>query len=133
MADYTMSTTLDLPYDDALVRVREALGDQGFGVLTEIDIKATLKAKLDVDVTPQAILGACRPELAHRALEAEPSIAALLPCNVVVRALSDTSTIVEAIDPDAMLAMVDSPGVRAVAQDAKTRLTAALAALNEGI
>lgn len=133
MADYTMSTTLDLPYDDALVRVREVLGDQGFGVLTEIDIKATLKAKLDVDVTPQAILGACRPELAHRALEAEPSIAALLPCNVVVRALSDTSTIVEAIDPDAMLAMVDSPGVRAVAQDAKTRLTAALAALNEGI
>lgn len=133
MADYTMSTTLDLPYDDALVRVREVLGDQGFGVLTEIDIKATLKAKLDVDVTPQAILGACRPELAHRALEAEPSIAALLPCNVVVRALSDTSTIVEAIDPDAMLAMVDSPGVRAVAQDAKTRLTAALAALNDGI
>lgn len=132
MADYTMSTTLDLPYADALARVREALGDQGFGVLTEIDIKATLKAKLDVDVTPQVILGACRPELAHRALEAEPSIAALLPCNVVVRALSDTSTVVEAIDPDAMLAMADSPGVRAVARDAKTRLSAALAALAEG-
>lgn len=132
MAGYTLSITLDLPYDEALLRVRNALGDQGFGVLTEIDIKATLKAKLDVDVTPQAILGACRPELAHRALEAEPSIAALLPCNVVVRALTDDTTVVEAINPDAMLAMVDSPTVRTVSQDAKTRLTAALDALSEG-
>ena len=83
----TMRTTLAAPYDDAVLAVREALGDQGFGVLTEIDLRATLKTKLDVDVAPQVILGACRPQLAHRALEAAPSVAALLPCNVVVREL----------------------------------------------
>ena len=127
----TMQTTLASSYDDTVAAVREALGDQGFGVLTEIDLRATLKTKLDVDVAPQVILGACRPQLAHRALEAAPSVAALLPCNVVVRELAPGETLVEAVDPDAMLSVVadDTGELAAVAADARTRLEAALAAL----
>ena len=128
---YTISTTVAASYDDTVAAVRAALIEQGFGVLTEIDLRATLKAKLDVDVAPQVILGACRPPLAHQAILAEPSIAALLPCNVVVRALDDTSTCVEAVDPDAMMSLSDSEAVRAVATDAKARLTAALASLTQ--
>lgn len=130
MPDYTITTTIDQPYDEAVAAVRDALAEQGFGVLTEIDLKATLKAKLDVDVAPQVILGACRPSLAHQAMQAEPSIAAVLPCNVVVRSLDDHTTVVEAFDPDAMMGLAgDSDALRAVAADAKTRLTAALATL----
>ena len=133
MAQYTISTTVERPYEDTLEAVREQLVEVGFGILTEIDIKATLKKKLDVDVSPQIILGACRPQLAHRALEVEPSIAALLPCNVVVRAVDDTTTVVEAFDPDAMMSFADAgesgDTLRAVAADARERLTAALAAL----
>ncbi|QBX54407.1 DUF302 domain-containing protein [Nocardioides seonyuensis] len=134
MSDYTISTTLTQPYDDAVEAVRTALGEQGFGILTEIDLKATLKAKLDVDVAPQVILGACRPALAYEALTAEPSIAAVLPCNVVVRAVDDTTTVVEAFDPDAMMGLADNEALHAVAADAKQRITAALASLdaNEG-
>jgi uncharacterized protein (DUF302 family) len=134
MGDYTLSTTLAQPYADAVQAVRTALGEQGFGILTEIDLKATLKAKLDVDVAAQVILGACRPALAYEALTAEPSIAAVLPCNVVVRALDDRTTVVEAFDPDAMMGLADNPALHAVAADAKKRITAALAALhtNEG-
>ena len=126
---YTISTTLDQPYVDAVEAVRAALGDQGFGILTEIDLKATLKAKLDVDVAPQVILGACRPALAHEALAAEPSIAAVLPCNVVVRAVDDATTVVEAFDPDAMMGLADNQALHTVAADAKQRITAALASL----
>jgi len=126
---YTMAVTLDRPYDDVVPAVREALAAQGFGVLTEIDVRATMKAKLDVDVPAQVILGACRPELAHRALEATPSLGALLPCNVVVRSEAGGRTVVEAIDPDAMARMEDSPVVRKVADEARVRLRAALDAL----
>jgi uncharacterized protein (DUF302 family) len=129
MAGYTISTTLDEPYDAAVEAVRAALGEQGFGILTEIDLKATLKAKLDVDVAPQVILGACRPALAHEALSAEPSIAAVLPCNVVVRAVDDSTTVVEAFDPDAMMGLADNEALHTVAADAKQRITAALASL----
>lgn len=129
MTDFTISTTLAQPYGEAVAAVRSALGDQGFGILTEIDLKATLKAKLDVDVAPQVILGACRPALAYEALQAEPSIAAVLPCNVVVRALDDSNTIVEAFDPDAMMGLADSGALNAIAADARQRITAALAAL----
>lgn len=136
MSSYTMSTTLDRPYDETVEAVREQLTEAGFGVLTEIDLKATLKKKLDVDVAPQVILGACRPQLAHQALEVEPSIAALLPCNVVVRALDESTTIVEAFDPDIMMSVglgdTDGPAgaaIRSVATDARERLSAALAAL----
>jgi uncharacterized protein (DUF302 family) len=130
MTGYTIATTLSRPYEDAVEAVRAALVEQGFGILTEIDLKATLKAKLDVDVAPQVILGACRPALAHEALTAEPSIAAVLPCNVVVRALDDTTTVVEAFDPDAMMGLADNQALHAVAADAKQRITAALASLN---
>ena len=129
MNDYTLATTVAKPYAETLGAVREALSEQGFGILTEIDLKATLKAKLGVDVAPQIILGACRPALAHEALTAEPSIAAVLPCNVVVRAVDDGTTIVEAFDPDAMIGLADNDALRTVATDAKQRLTAALAAL----
>jgi uncharacterized protein (DUF302 family) len=132
MAAYTITTTLTQPYDETVDAVRKALAGQGFGILTEIDLAATLKAKLDVDVAPQVILGACRPPLAHRAIQAEPSIAALLPCNVVVRSIDDETTVVEAFDPDAMMGLAaDSEMLRSVAADAKTRLSAAMAALTK--
>jgi uncharacterized protein (DUF302 family) len=135
MAGFTLTTTLAQPYDEAVETVRAALGDQGFGILTEIDLKATLKTKLDVEVAPQVILGACRPALAYEALTAEPSIAAVLPCNVVVRALDEHTTIVEAFDPDAMVGLADNDALHAIAADAKQRITAALAALDatEGV
>ena len=129
MSSYTLSTTVDRPYAETVEAVRAALGEQGFGVLTEIDLKATLKAKLDVDVTPQVILGACRPPLAYQALQTDPSIAAVLPCNVVVRALSDSTTIVEAFDPQAMMGLAGD-ALADVATDARTRLTAALEAVS---
>ncbi len=128
MAGYTRSTTLDRPYDRAVADVRAALTDQGFGVLTEIDLRATLKAKLDVDVAPHVILGACRPQLAHQALALDPAIATLLPCNVAVRAVDETTTVVEAFDPDAMTRIAGDALVD-VAADARTRLDAALTAL----
>jgi uncharacterized protein (DUF302 family) len=126
---YTLTTTLAQPYDAAVEATRNALGEQGFGILTEIDLKATLKTKLDVDVPPQVILGACRPALAYEAMTAEPSIAAVLPCNVVVRAVDDHTTVVEAFDPDAMMGLADNDALQSVAVDAKQRLTAALDAL----
>src|SRR6478672_8555830 len=97
---YALTTTVPQPYEQALAATREALAEQGFGVLTEIDIRATMKAKLDVDVPPQVILGACRPPLAHAALQAEPAIGLLLPCNVVVRAADDGTILVQALKPD---------------------------------
>ena len=130
MTSYTLTTELAQPYAVAVEAVRAALSEQGFGVLTEIDLKATLKTKLDVDVAPQVILGACRPALAYEALSAEPSIAAVLPCNVVVRALDETTTIVEAFFPDAMMGLADNDTLSAVAADAKQRLTAALTSLD---
>ena len=130
MAGFTLTTTLAQPYAEAVERVRGALADQGFGILTEIDLRATLKNKLDVDVAPQIILGACRPALAYEALSVDPSIAAVLPCNVVVRAVDETTTIVEAFDPDAMMGLADNASLHTVATDAKRRLTAALAALD---
>lgn len=132
MADYTLSITTERPYDEAVAAVREQLAEAGFGVLTEIDLKATLKAKLDADVAPQIILGACRPQLAHQALQAEPSIAALLPCNVVVRSVGETTTVVEAFDPAVMTSFVDHPSdaLRSVSEDARARLIAALTVLS---
>jgi uncharacterized protein (DUF302 family) len=126
MTTDTMRVETPLPFEEAVARVREALGEQGFGVLTEIDVRATMKAKLDVDVPAQVILGACRPQLAHQALAAAPSIAALLPCNVTVRESADGGSVVEAIDPDAMSRLDDSPEIAAVATEARSRLRAAL-------
>ena len=126
MAGYTLRRTLAIPHAEAVARVREALGAQGFGVLTEIDLAATLKAKLGVEIAPEVILGACRPQLAHAALQAEPSVAALLPCNVVVRTVDDATTVVEAFDPSAMMAIAGNSALDPVATEAGRRLTAAL-------
>ena len=132
MPDYTLSTTVQRGYEETVQAVRESLAEAGFGVLTEIDLKAVLKAKLDVDVAPQIILGACRPQLAHQALQTDPSIAALLPCNVVVRGIDEATTTVEAFDPDAMLSFAGADGsdaLSAVATEARQRLQTALTSL----
>lgn len=129
--DYTLSTTLALPYDDAVAATREALAGEGFGILTEIDLAATMKAKLDVELPPQVILGACRPPLAYEAIQVDPSIAAVLPCNVVVRSIDEGTTVVEAFDPAVMMGMSDQPALGRVAADARQRITAALAALTQ--
>lgn len=126
---YALRTTLTTSYDEAVEAVREALGEHGFGVLTEIDIKATLKKKLDVDVPAQVILGACRPQLAHAALQAEPSIGLLLPCNVVVRETQD-GTVVETVDPQTLVMMTENGDLQGVAEEAKERLEKALASLS---
>lgn len=131
MSGYTLETKVARPYVETVTAVRSALGEQGFGVLTEIDLKATLAAKLGVEIPEQVILGACRPPLAYQALSADPSIATVLPCNVVVRALDDRTCAVEAFDPDVMLGLADAPELRQVAQDAKERLVAVLAAVRE--
>jgi uncharacterized protein (DUF302 family) len=129
MSAFTLATTVPHPFEDVLDATRAALSEQGFGVLTEIDLAATLRAKLGVDLPPQVVLGACRPELAHQALLADPSIAAVLPCNVVVRAVDETTTTVEAFDPDVMLGLADSEALRPVAADARVRLDAVLEAV----
>lgn len=110
---------------------REALAEQGFGVLTEIDMAATMKAKLDVDLPPQVILGACNPPIAHRALQVEESIGLLLPCNVVVRAVDEQTTSVAVLDPQVMVAVTDNPALAEVADEAAVRINAALARLGE--
>ncbi len=126
---YALTTTVDQSYAATVTQVRSALAAQGFGVLTEIDLQATMKAKLDADIAPQVILGACRPPLAHAALQAEPSIGLLLPCNVVVRTISEDRTAVEAVDPQMMVAITDNPALQPVSDNATTRLRAALDSL----
>jgi uncharacterized protein (DUF302 family) len=126
---YALTTTVPQPFTETLAATRDALSDQGFGILTEIDLSATLKEKLDADIAPQVILGACRPPLAQAALEAEPSIGLLLPCNVVVRALDEHLTLVEAMDPDIMVTLTANDSLSVVAADARKRLTTALATL----
>ena len=128
MTDYTLGTTLTAGYDEAVAATRAALADQGFGVLTEIDLRATLKAKLDVDIAPHVILGACRPQLAAQAVAIDPAIATVLPCNVAVRAVDGATTVVEAFDPDAMTRLAGD-ALAEVATDARARLDAALTAL----
>jgi len=128
--DFTMRTTVPASYDATVGRVRALLGDAGFGVLTEIDIRATMRAKLDVEVPPQVILGACRPQLAHRALQADPRIAALLPCNVVVADEGEGRTRVEVLDPAFMASIAPDPELGAVAADARARLAGMMDALN---
>ena len=126
---YTLSATVDLPFVEALDATRACLADVGFGILAEMDIAATLEAKIGVTIPPQVILGACRPPLAHAALQAEPTIGVLLPCNVVVRSLDEGRTAVDAMDPDAMTSLTGNEALADVAADARQRLRDALAAL----
>jgi uncharacterized protein (DUF302 family) len=131
-ARYGMATTVDLPHERALERTREELAKEGFGVLTEIDVAATLKKKLDVVFRPYTILGACNPPLAHRALTLERDLGLLLPCNVVVYAADEPGkSVVAAMDPIGALELTGNEGVRAVAQEVRTRLERVLAAIPE--
>ena len=118
----SVSTTVDLPIDEAEAKVRQALSEQGFGVLTEIDVAATLKAKLDVDRPPLKILGACNPNLANQALQLDPSVALLLPCNVTLEAV-EGGTRIAAVDPSELM---DDPGFADLAAEARGKLEAAL-------
>lgn len=126
---FTFGTRLQGTLASVRPAVEAALRAEGFGVLTEIDVQATMKVKLDVDQAPYVILGACNPPLAHRAMQADPSVGVLLPCNVVLRE-DGPDTIVEALDPMAALGIVDSPGILPVAEEAKARLQRAIAALD---
>jgi uncharacterized protein (DUF302 family) len=128
-----ISTTLRASFEDAVDMTRKALAEQGFGVLTEIDVKATLKAKLDEDMENYLILGACNPPLAHRAVNVDRKIGLLLPCNVVVRSdpTRDGVVIVDAMDPQIMVQVADESGLREVADDAAEKLHAAIDALSK--
>lgn len=127
---YAFGTTLrDVPFEDALGRVIDALKNEGFGVLTEIDIRATLKKKLDVDFRPYVILGACNPPLAKRALDVEPGIGLLLPCNVIVEQTEDGQVRIAIADPKAMFALVDNTAALPVAEEAEARLRRVVDAL----
>lgn len=128
-ADFGYERTLpDTPFAEAVQRVKSALAEEGFGVLTEIDVEATLRKKLDVDFRPYVILGACNPQLAHRALEAEPRIGVLLPCNVTVESVDGGSRVVVA-NPQAMFSVVDAPDVGPVMEEADSRLRRVVNAL----
>ncbi|WP_112273889.1 DUF302 domain-containing protein [Lentzea terrae] len=125
---YDLTITLDLPYEDAVPAVRAALKEQGFGVLTEIDVRATMREKLGAEVEPYVILGACNPPLAHRALEVDRTIGLLLPCNVVVRADGD-HTLVQALDPALIAEVPEREELRPIAEEAGQRIQAALDSL----
>ena len=131
---YGLSTTTPLPYEEALERTRESLAEQGFGVLTEIDVAATLRKKLNVEFRPYIILGACNPPLAHRALQAELDIGLLLPCNVVVYAAEDGShSVVAALDPVEALSLSGNDAIRPIAEEVRGRLERVLAAVSGSV
>lgn len=126
---YYFKVTLELPYDKAVEKVREALAAEGFGVLTEIDVKATLKEKLDVDFKPYIILGACNPSLAYKTLQVEEQIGLMLPCNVVVQEAADGGSIVAALNPLVAMESVDNPDLTPTAKEVTDKLRRVVQAL----
>jgi uncharacterized protein (DUF302 family) len=128
--EYGTTISTALGFDEAVEKTRAALGEQGFGVLTEINVQATLKNKLDEDMEPYLILGACNPQLAHQALGVERDIGLLLPCNVIVRRDADR-TLVQALDPQVMVSLPERPELQPVADEAGRRLRAALDAISQ--
>jgi uncharacterized protein (DUF302 family) len=126
---YGFGKTVEIPFTDAVTRVTQALQQEGFGILTEIDVAATMKKKLNQDMPPYRILGACNPQLAQRAIEAEPSIGLLLPCNVVVREDAAGIVRIEFMDPNAVLELVGKPEINQLAQEVRQRLERVMAAV----
>ena len=126
---YGIETKVDLSYDDAIEKVTAALQEEGFGVLTEIDVKATLKKKIDAEFRRYIILGACNPHFAHRALQAEIDIGMLMPCNVIVYEADDGKTVVAAMDPGVRSRVSDNPELPKIAADARERVERAIASL----
>ena len=126
---YGFGKKVNVPFDQAIERVTQALQAEGFGVLTDIDVAATLKKKLNQDMPPYRILGACNPPLAHRALQAEPSIGLLLPCNVVVRQDETGQVLVEFMDPNAVLDLVNKPAITGLAREVRQKLERVMQAL----
>ncbi|MGB3955293.1 MAG: DUF302 domain-containing protein [Brooklawnia sp.] len=128
---YSIAGTSSLSFGEAIQSTRDALSEQGFGVLTEIDMSATLKQKIDADILPYTILGACRPVFAEEALRIEPLIGLMLPCNIVVRELADSTIEISAIDPMSMVEMTGNSELTSIASDARTRLQQAVAAVTD--
>jgi len=122
MTKYYFNKTLDLSLEDAIARVTEELKKEGFGVLTEIDMQATLKKKLDVNIRPYRILGACNPPFAYKALQTEPNIGIFLPCNVIVQDAGNGKTEVAAVDPLVAMSRVDNPALEPVAKEVQAKL-----------
>lgn len=127
--ELALTTTVTAPFEDTVARTRAALAEQGFGVLTEIDMKATIKAKLGHDIEDYLILGACNPPLAYEALSANRQVGVLLPCNVVVRAIDSSRVLVEAMNPLLLAEVTSAPGLLPVAEQAAARLAKALETL----
>lgn len=125
---YARTVTLDTTFEEAVTKVKEAFKEQGFGTLTEIDVQATLREKLGTEMEPYLIIGACNPQLAHRALGAVPTVGVFLPCNVVVREHGGR-TVVEAMDPDILSQVIADPSLKEIAAEASGRVQAALDSL----
>ena len=128
---YGLKSTLNLPYEETIEKVTAALKEEGFGVLTQIDVKATLKKKLNADFQRYIILGACNPNLAYQALQSELEIGLLLPCNVIVYETGEGQSTVSIVNPLSMLGVVDSPSLKVVANEAQTRLQRVVEVLNK--
>lgn len=127
---YGMSITLDRPFDETVADVREALAGEGFGIISEVDMQATFRSKIDVEIDPYLILGACNPGYANRSMQVDPSIGLLLPCNVVVRA-TDAGTVVEMVDPKMLVEVTANPDMQPIAQEVGAKLAAALRTLGD--
>ena len=127
---YTLTTTTDEPFDDAVAATTDALEEEGFGVLSDIDVRETLEQKLDIDTRQYRILGACNPQLAHEGLDEEPELGALLPCNVIVYE-SDDGVIVSAVDPRQLVEMADNPALDSITEEVHERFERVLETVGE--